>query len=59
MSPRVRGAAGPADDVHRSALGEISQKLARADVMALETQGRFIKSRYGDESVEKSPGAVD
>jgi hypothetical protein len=33
----------------RSALEEISQKLARADVAAFETQGRFIKSRYADE----------
>jgi hypothetical protein len=33
----------------RSALGEISERLARADIAALETQGRFIKSRYGDE----------
>jgi hypothetical protein len=33
----------------RSALDEISEKLARADVAAFETQGRFIKSRYLDE----------
>ena len=32
----------------RSALGEVSEQLARADVAALETQGRFIQSRYGD-----------
>lgn len=31
----------------RSALGEISEKLARADMLAFETQGRFIQSRYG------------
>jgi hypothetical protein len=36
----------------RSALGEISEKLARADVLALETQGRFIQSRYGQERIE-------
>ena len=36
----------------RSALGEISEKLARADVLALETQGRFIQSRYGSERIE-------
>ncbi|MEA3067452.1 MAG: hypothetical protein QOK41_859 [Sphingomonadales bacterium] len=36
----------------RSALAEISEQLARADVAALETQGRFIKSRYGDERIE-------
>lgn len=31
----------------RAALGEVSEQLARADVAALETQGRFIQSRYG------------
>jgi hypothetical protein len=31
----------------RVALGEVSEQLARADVAALETQGRFIQSRYG------------
>ena len=36
----------------RSALGEVSQQLARTDVAAFETQGRFIKSRYGDEGIE-------
>lgn len=36
----------------RQALGEISEKLARADVLALETQGRFIKSRYSQEEIE-------
>src|SRR5205823_14697728 len=33
----------------RAALGEISGKLARADVAAFETQGRFITSRYGED----------
>jgi hypothetical protein len=33
----------------RTALGEISERLARADVAAFETQGRFIKSRYSDD----------
>ena len=33
----------------RAALNEISEKLARSDMIAFETQGRFIKSRYGDE----------
>jgi hypothetical protein len=33
----------------RSALVEISEKLARADMAAFETQGRFIKSRYGED----------
>ena len=36
----------------RAALTEISTKLARADIAALETQGRFIQSRYGDERIE-------
>lgn len=36
----------------RSALGEVSQQLARTDVAAFETQGRFIKSRYGEEGIE-------
>jgi hypothetical protein len=36
----------------RAALDEISEKLARADVAALETQGRFIQSRYGAEQIE-------
>jgi hypothetical protein len=38
----------------RSALAEISESLARADMAAFETQGRFIQSRYGDEG----PGSV-
>src|SRR5215210_3816430 len=37
----------------RAALGEISEKLARADMMAFETQGRFIKSRYGEERIDQ------
>lgn len=36
----------------RAALAEISEKLARSDVAALETQGRFIKSRYGEERID-------
>lgn len=35
----------------RVALAEVSEQLARADVAALETQGRFIQSRYGDAPV--------
>jgi hypothetical protein len=31
----------------RAALSEVAEQLARADVAALETQGRFIESRYG------------
>ena len=36
----------------RSALSEVSEQLARADVAALETQGRFFQSRYGDQRIE-------
>ena len=36
----------------RSALREISEKLARADMAALETQGRFITSRYAEDGPE-------
>ncbi len=36
----------------RAALGDISQQLARQDVAAFETQGRFIKSRYGEDGIE-------
>ena len=36
----------------RTALHEIGEKIARADIAALETQGRFIQSRYGDERIE-------
>jgi hypothetical protein len=35
----------------RQALTEISEKLARSDMAAFETQGRFIKSRYKDEEL--------
>ena len=33
----------------RAALDEICEQLARADVAALETQGRFLQSRYGQD----------
>jgi len=33
----------------RSALTDVSKQLARQDMAAFETQGRFIKSRYGDD----------
>ncbi len=33
----------------RAALTEITERLAKADMMAFETQGRFIKSRYGED----------
>ena len=36
----------------RDALSGISEQLARDDVAALETQGRFIKSRYGEQPIE-------
>ncbi|HZU51019.1 MAG TPA: hypothetical protein VE968_04005, partial [Sphingomicrobium sp.] len=38
----------------KGALFDIVEQLARADVAALETQGRFIQSRYGDEPIESS-----
>ena len=34
----------------RQALTEISEKLARADMAAFETQGRFIQSRYSEKT---------
>ena len=36
----------------RTALDEISQDLARGDLAAFETQGRFIKSRYGEQPID-------
>ncbi len=36
----------------RTALDEISQDLARNDLAAFETQGRFIKSRYGEQTID-------
>jgi hypothetical protein len=43
----------------RAALAEVSEQLARADVAALETQGRFIKSRYGEQRIasEETPSS--
>ena len=35
----------------REALGDISERLARNDLAAFETQGRFIQSRYKDETL--------
>ena len=40
----------------RSALAEVSEQLARGDVAALETQGRFIQSRYGADGQLVAPG---
>ncbi|GAA4716205.1 hypothetical protein H9L13_06040 [Sphingomonas lutea] len=37
----------------RAALGEISQRLAKADMAAFETQGRFITSRYGESAIDR------
>jgi hypothetical protein len=36
----------------REALSEVSEKLAKSDLAAFETQGRFIKSRYGEERID-------
>ncbi len=36
----------------RGALAEITEKLARSDVMAFETQGRFIQTRYGEKPID-------
>ena len=36
----------------RTALAEVAERLARADVAALETQGRFIQSRDGEERID-------
>jgi hypothetical protein len=36
----------------RAALADVSDKLARVDLAALETQGRFIQSRYGEERID-------
>jgi hypothetical protein len=38
----------------RAALDDISEQLARADMAAFETQGRFIESRYGRETIDSS-----
>jgi hypothetical protein len=44
----------------RAALADISEKLARADMAAFETQGRFIQSRYGeDESLPVAENTPD
>jgi hypothetical protein len=36
----------------RQALSEINDKLARDDLAAFETQGRFIQSRYSEKSID-------
>lgn len=35
----------------RAALSEVADQLVRGDVSALETQGRFLQSRYGEQAV--------
>lgn len=40
----------------RSALAEVSEQLARADMAAFETQGRFIQSKYGEEGPQSVGG---
>lgn len=35
----------------RAALSEVTEQLARQDVAALETQGRFIQARYGEQHI--------
>jgi hypothetical protein len=37
----------------REALDDSGKTLARGDVAAFETQGRFIESRYGDQSLDR------
>ncbi|MEO5641149.1 MAG: hypothetical protein ABIQ98_05215 [Sphingomicrobium sp.] len=41
----------------RAKLNEVADSLARADVAAFETQGRFIKSRYGETGPGSEPPA--
>jgi len=36
----------------RKALADISESLAKADMAAVETQGRFIQTRYGEEKID-------
>ena len=36
----------------RTALGDVVARLAKQDVAAFETQGRFIESRYSDEKID-------
>lgn len=43
----------------RTALSEITEKLARADMAAFETQGRFIKSRYSEDGELAADEAPD
>lgn len=36
----------------RTALADVSEQLARQDLAAFETQGRFINSRYGEQPID-------
>lgn len=36
----------------RTALAEITEDLAKGDLAAFETHGRFIKSRYGEQTID-------
>lgn len=36
----------------REALGDVSQQLAKGNMLAFETQGRFIESRYAEKSID-------
>ena len=42
----------------KGALSEVSQQLARSDLAAFETQGRFIESRYGDQGIESEDAST-
>src|SRR5206468_12255037 len=43
----------------RAALDEVSEQLAKRDIAALETQGRFIRSRYGQQDVAAKDASED
>jgi hypothetical protein len=42
----------------RAALSDVSERLARQDMAAFETQGRFIKSRYGEQGIDSQGGST-
>lgn len=37
----------------REALDDVGKRLAKGDVAAFETQGRFIESRYGEQTIDR------
>jgi hypothetical protein len=43
----------------RAALADITERLARADMAAFETQGRFIQSRYGNDGPQPTSSQQD